>query len=131
MIKAHVRHILVPDEQRCRELKERIDNGEDFATLAKRFSHCPSGHHGGDLGEFGAGRMVAQFDEVAFEGEVNKVHGPVRTQFGYHLIEVLSRGERKDSPVAALRKKCQASLRACQATLRSILTPERKSGPWG
>lgn len=131
MIVAHVRHILVPEEERCRELKERIENGEDFATIANRFSHCPSGHHGGDLGEFGAGRMVPQFDEVAFNGELNKVYGPVRTQFGCHLIEVLSRGERKDSPIAALRQKCQAGLRACQAGLRSILSPGRKKGPWG
>lgn len=131
MIKAHVRHILVPDEERCRELKERIENGEDFKELANRFSHCPSGHNGGDLGEFGAGRMVPQFDDVAFGGEINKLHGPVRTQFGYHLIEVLSRGEKKDSPLSALRHAYQAGLRAIQAGVRSIFSRRRDSGPWG
>lgn len=116
MIKAHTRHILVPDEQQCQELKERIENGEDFADLARRYSHCPSGHNGGDLGEFEEGRMVPQYDQVAFDGELHKVYGPVRTQFGYHLIEVLSRGESKSSPIASLwagvRQKCQAGLRA-------------------
>lgn len=131
MIKVHARHILVPEEQRCRELKERIENGEDFADLARRYSHCPSGHNGGDLGEFEKGRMVPQFDWVAFEGELNKVHGPVRTQFGYHLIEVLSRGESKSSPMTALKQKWQAGLRACQAGLRTILSPGRNSKPWG
>lgn len=122
MIKARTRHILVPDEQLCRELKERIENGEDFADLAQRYSHCPSGHNGGDLGEFEEGRMVPQYDEVAFDGELNKVYGPVRTQFGYHLIEVLSRGERKSSPVADLwasvKQKCHAGLQAILGTRR-------------
>lgn len=116
MIKARTRHILVPDETLCRELKERIENGEDFADLARRYSHCPSGHNGGDLGEFEEGRMVPQYDEVAFDGELNKVYGPVRTQFGCHLIEVLSRGERKNSPIANLwagvKHKCHAGLQA-------------------
>ena len=119
MIKAHVRHILVPEEERCRELKERIEKGEDFATIANRFSHCPSGHRGGDLGEFGAGRMVPQFDEVAFEGELNKVHGPVRTQFGYHLIEVLSRADKQTSPLADRWKEVK---HRSQALLRGIFS---------
>ncbi|EAR20586.1 peptidylprolyl isomerase [Nitrococcus mobilis] len=91
MAKARARHILVPEEQQCLELKERIDNGEDFAAIAREHSKCPSGQKGGDLGEFTQGQMVPEFDKVVFNDELNKVHGPVRTQFGYHLLEVLER----------------------------------------
>ncbi|MCA9422759.1 MAG: peptidylprolyl isomerase, partial [Nitrospira sp.] len=58
---------------------------------AKEHSTCPSGKQGGDLGEFGPGQMVKEFDEVVFSGELGKVHGPVKTQFGYHLLEITSR----------------------------------------
>lgn len=91
MAKARARHILVPEEQQCLALKERIENGEDFAAVAREYSKCPSGQKGGDLGEFSPGQMVPEFDKVAFSSELNKVHGPVRTQFGYHLLEVLNR----------------------------------------
>ncbi|MCO6440179.1 MAG: peptidylprolyl isomerase [Nitrococcus mobilis] len=91
MAKAHARHILVSEEQQCLELKERIENGEDFAAVAREYSKCPSGKTGGDLGEFRQGQMVPEFDQVVFNDELNKVHGPVRTQFGYHLLEVLER----------------------------------------
>lgn len=91
MAKARARHILVPEEQQCLALKERIENGEDFAVVAREYSKCPSGQRGGDLGEFSPGQMVPEFDKVVFSGELNKIHGPVRTQFGYHLLEVLSR----------------------------------------
>lgn len=91
MAKARARHILVPEEQQCLELKGRIENGEDFAAVAREYSKCPSGQRGGDLGEFNQGQMVPEFDKVVFSGELNKVHGPVRTQFGYHLLEILNR----------------------------------------
>lgn len=91
MARATARHILVPNENDCNTLKKMIENGEDFAEIAKVHSKCPSGHQGGDLGEFGPGQMVKEFDEVVFNGEVGKVIGPVKTQFGYHLIEITSR----------------------------------------
>jgi peptidyl-prolyl cis-trans isomerase C len=91
MATARARHILVTTEQACEELKNQIEAGSDFATLAKDNSQCPSGNQGGDLGEFGQGQMVREFDEVVFNAEVGKVHGPVKTQFGYHLIEITSR----------------------------------------
>lgn len=116
MARAHARHILVPEEQRCRELKERIENGEDFATIAHKYSHCPSGHNGGDLGEFSQGQMAPAFDDVVFSGELNKIYGPVRTQFGYHLIEVLSRTEGEGSKVAGfwtgVRRRWHAGVQA-------------------
>lgn len=90
---ARARHILVSTEEACLNLKTEIENGGDFAALAREHSSCPSGKRGGDLGEFGQGQMVPEFDRIVFGSEVNKVHGPVKTQFGYHLIEILSRSE--------------------------------------
>ncbi|HEU6436495.1 MAG TPA: peptidylprolyl isomerase [Nitratidesulfovibrio sp.] len=91
MLKAKARHILVDTENACNELKARILAGEDFAEVARAHSKCPSGRRGGDLGEFPRGAMVPEFDEAVFTGEVGVVLGPVRTQFGHHLIEVTSR----------------------------------------
>jgi len=91
MPKATARHILVDSKEKCEELKSQIEGGADFAALAKEHSDCPSGGTGGDLGEFGKGMMVKEFDEVAFSAELNKVHGPIQTQFGFHLLEVTSR----------------------------------------
>jgi peptidyl-prolyl cis-trans isomerase C len=91
MVRAQARHILVPSEQAASEIKERIAAGADFAELAKEYSTCPSGKSGGDLGEFSPGQMVKEFNDVCFNDEVGVVHGPVKTQFGYHLIEVTKR----------------------------------------
>lgn len=91
MQKAKARHILVKDEATCTQLKKQIEEGADFAELAKRHSQCPSGRQGGDLGEFHPGEMVREFDEVVFKGEVGQVQGPVKTQFGYHLILIENR----------------------------------------
>ncbi len=91
MSRATARHILVPSEEDCNTLKKLIEGGEDFAEVAKVHSKCPSGKQGGALGEFGPGQMVKEFDEVVFSGAVGKVLGPVKTQFGYHLIEITSR----------------------------------------
>ena len=91
MPKASARHILVESEESCLDLKSKIDSGEDFATLAAAHSKCPSGRDGGNLGEFGPGQMVKEFDAVVFSAEVGTVQGPVQTQFGYHLLEVTAR----------------------------------------
>lgn len=91
MSRASARHILVATEEECNALKSRIEAGEDFGECARQNSLCPSGNQGGRLGEFSPGQMVREFDEVVFSGEVGKVLGPVKTQFGYHLIEVMSR----------------------------------------
>jgi len=91
--KATARHILVDNEAQCRSLKEEIEGGADFADLARQHSSCPSGQRGGDLGEFAPGMMVPEFDRVVFSAEVGTVQGPVRTQFGYHLLEVTSRSD--------------------------------------
>ena len=91
MSRAQARHILVAEEQAAADLKTEIENGADFADVARQHSQCPSKAQGGDLGEFGPGQMVPEFDRVVFSAEVGKVHGPVQTQFGFHLIEITSR----------------------------------------
>ncbi|MFV2058456.1 MAG: peptidylprolyl isomerase [Thiohalomonadales bacterium] len=91
MAKASARHILVSTEDECKDLKKLIEQGDSFIEIAKSRSQCPSGQNGGDLGEFSPGQMVKEFDQVVFNDEVGVVHGPVQTQFGYHLIEVTAR----------------------------------------
>jgi peptidyl-prolyl cis-trans isomerase C len=91
MAKARARHILVPTQEQCEDLKKQIEGGAEFGDVARKHSQCPSGKQGGDLGEFSPGQMVKEFDTVVFSDEVGKTHGPVQTQFGYHLIEIVSR----------------------------------------
>jgi peptidyl-prolyl cis-trans isomerase C len=91
MAKASARHILVDTEEQCNDLKNQIEAGADFAEIAAEHSSCPSGKKGGDLGEFSPRQMVKEFDEVVFSAELNQIHGPVKTQFGYHLLEITSR----------------------------------------
>ena len=81
------RHILVEQRYEADDLKKKLDHGADFGELAKKFSQCPSSRAGGDLGSFGRGRMVPSFDEAAFGLGVGDISEPVRTQFGYHLIQ--------------------------------------------
>lgn len=81
------KHILVKEQFEAEDLLKKIAEGKTFDELAQKFSLCPSGRRGGDLGEFGRGRMVAPFEEAAFALEINEVSKPVKTQFGYHLIQ--------------------------------------------
>jgi peptidyl-prolyl cis-trans isomerase C len=89
---ATARHILVDSEEKCNELKTEIEGGKDFGDVAKENSSCPSSAQGGDLGQFGPGQMVPEFDKAVFSGDVGVVYGPIKTQFGYHLLEVTGRG---------------------------------------
>ena len=92
MAVASARHILVQTEEECLKLKDLIlDEGKDFSEIARDYSKCPSKEQGGDLGQFGPGMMVKEFDEVVFNAKINSLQGPIKTQFGYHLLEVLSR----------------------------------------
>lgn len=93
MSTASARHILVKTSEDCEALKVRIEAGEDFAEIAKEHSECPSGQDGGNLGEFGPGQMVPAFDQVVFNEAVGQVHGPVETQFGFHLLEITARSD--------------------------------------
>ncbi len=91
MTTAYARHILVDTEDQCQDLIDQIKNGADFAELAKKYSKCPSSRQGGDLGKFGPGQMVPEFDKVVFNEAVGEPHGPVKTNFGYHVVEITSR----------------------------------------
>ncbi len=93
MSRATARHILVETEEACADLKSRIADGADFGALAREHSKCPSGGQGGDLGSFDRGAMVPEFDQVVFSAPVGEVQGPVKTTFGFHLLEVTSRDD--------------------------------------
>ena len=88
--KVKAAHILVKGEQKAREILEKINAGKSFAELAAEYSECPSGRRGkgGDLGWFARGQMVREFEQAAFDGEKGAVVGPIKTQFGWHLIKV-------------------------------------------
>jgi len=81
-------HILVDTKAEADSIKAKIDNGESFEALAKKYSKCPSGKEGGDLGYFERGQMVKEFEDSAFSLPIGKVSDPVKTQFGWHLIKV-------------------------------------------
>ena len=93
MASASARHLLVDTEAQCNDIKKQIEQGADFAEMAKQHSSCPSKAQGGDLGTFGPGQMVPEFDKVVFSAPLNTVQGPVQTQFGFHLLEVTSRND--------------------------------------
>jgi peptidyl-prolyl cis-trans isomerase C len=91
MPKAMARHILVKTEAEAADLKKRLAKGEAFDVLARKHSICPSGKRGGDLGEVRPGQMVKSIDQVIFKKPVREIHGPVKSQFGYHLVQVFYR----------------------------------------
>lgn len=91
-MKAH--HILIEDEAEAKAIKEALVKApKTFAEVAAAKSKCPSGEKGGDLGEFGEGQMVAEFDIACKEAKIGEIVGPVKTQFGYHIIRVDERNE--------------------------------------
>lgn len=80
-------HILVDNEDKAKDIKAQLDNGEEFEKLAKEFSTCPSAENGGDLGLFATGQMIPEFDMALEEMEIGTISDPVKTQFGYHIIK--------------------------------------------
>ena len=90
-MKVHALHILVKTEGEAREIRFDLKNGSDWGELAREKSTCPSGKKGGDLGWFGRGQMVKEFETKAFELEVGAVSQPVKTQFGWHVIKVIEK----------------------------------------
>ncbi|OQP03509.1 peptidylprolyl isomerase [Geobacillus sp. 44B] len=94
--KIRASHILVKDEKTAKEIKAKLDKGEDFAKLAKQYSQDPgSAANGGDLGWFGPGKMVKEFEDAAYKLKVGQVSDPVKTDYGYHIIKVTAKEEKK------------------------------------
>jgi len=92
MAKATARHILLKHEGLAKKLKKEIIKKEiTFEKAAKKFSKCPSGKNGGNLGTFSKGEMVKEFDTIVFTEDLHKIHGPIKTEFGFHLIEIMAR----------------------------------------
>ncbi len=82
-------HILVKTQTEAKVIQDRLNKGESFSTIAQQVSLCPSGKRGGDLGKFGRGQMVKEFESTAFSLQRGQVSAPVKTQFGYHIIKRL------------------------------------------
>ncbi|OTG83945.1 peptidylprolyl isomerase [Acinetobacter sp. ANC 4648] len=85
---AIVRHILVKDKDLAEQLKKKILSGADFATIAKQNSTCPSSKKGGELGEIKKGQLVTPIDKAVFTLKEKELHGPIKSQFGWHLLEI-------------------------------------------
>ncbi|MCA1033907.1 peptidylprolyl isomerase [Bacillus infantis] len=91
-------HILVEDEATAKEVKSKLDKGEEFADLAKEYStDASNAESGGELGYFGKGEMEAAFEEAAFALKANEISGPVKTDYGYHIIKVEDKKEAKEA----------------------------------
>lgn len=93
MKSAIVRHILVKNKEQAEQLKKKILSGADFAKVAKQFSTCNSAKRGGELGEVKKGQLVPVIDKLVFSAAERVLHGPVKSQFGFHLLEVKFRME--------------------------------------
>lgn len=85
----HCAHILVKTEKEANAALERLKKGEKFSNIAREVSFCPSGKHGGDLGTFGRGKMVKEFEQAAFALQKGQTSPTVKTKFGYHIIKRL------------------------------------------
>ena len=110
------RHILVKDEATAKEIEAKLKKGADFATLAKESSTCPSSAKGGDLGFFSRDRMVKEFADVAFKLKKGETSAPVKTKFGYHIIQVTDTKEAGNTPLAEVK-----------STIANKLAQEQKS----
>ncbi len=94
MSTAIVRHILVKEQALAEQLKQKILKGADFAKVAKQFSTCPSAHRGGELGEVKKGQLVTVIDKLVFSAKERELHGPIKSSFGWHLVEIKFRMEK-------------------------------------
>lgn len=104
-------HILVDTQEQAEEIKKRINNGENFETLAKENSTCPSKDNGGDLKYFARGQMAQPFEDAAFSMEIGEISDPVQTQFGYHIIKLTD-------------KRTEKPLEEVYIYIESLLIPE-------
>ena len=91
MATAMARHILVKTKEEAEKIKQQLENGDDFSALAKKFSDCPSKKKGGDLGEIKPGQLVKPIEQVIFKKALKITHGPIKSKFGYHLVQTYFR----------------------------------------
>ncbi len=90
---AMAKHILVKTRVEAESIRQKLDKGEDFAKLARKFSLCPSRKRGGDLGEIFPGQLVKSVEQVIFRKALHQLQGPVKSKFGFHLIVTYFRSE--------------------------------------
>ena len=107
-------HILVESEAEARALKARLDDGADFATLAREESTGPSGPNGGELGWFGTGQMVPAFEAAVQDLEAGAVSDPVQTQFGWHVVRLNETRDRAAPPLEQVRPQIEQALRTAR-----------------
>lgn len=88
---AMARHILVKTKDEALKIKEQLNKGIDFGKLARKHSTCNSAKRGGDLGEVTPGQLVPAINAIVFKKKVGEIHGPTKTKFGFHLVEVYYR----------------------------------------
>jgi foldase protein PrsA len=106
-------HILVEDEKTAKEVKKKIDEGGDFAELAKEYStDTQTAENGGELGYFSTGQMVEAFDKAAFSMKVDEISDPVKTDYGYHIIKVTGKKEAKEATLEDSKAKIKEDLLA-------------------
>ncbi|MCM3114369.1 peptidylprolyl isomerase [Neobacillus sp. MER 74] len=113
------RHILVADEKTAKEVKSKLDKGEKFEDVAKKYSTDEgSKANGGDLGWFGTGKMDPDFEKAAYALKVNEISGPVKSQFGYHIIQVTDKKEKK--PFAEMKSEIETQVKTSKLTTEEI-----------
>lgn len=127
--KIKARHILVSSKSKAEDIKKQLDKGADFATLAKKYStDTATASKGGDLGWFGAGEMDSDFENAAYKLKVNEISGPVKTSYGYHIIQLT--GEKKKKPYSEMKKDVVKQYKESKVTtekIQSVLKKELKA----
>lgn len=107
-------HILVEDEEQAKEIIKEIDDGLSFEEAAKKYSRCPSNAGGGDLGYFARGKMVPEFEEAAFNMEIGEISDPIKTQFGYHIINLTDIKEESEKTFDEVKDQLRQQLLAAK-----------------
>lgn len=123
------RHILVADEATANEVKQKLDAGEKFEDLAKKYSKdTGTAQNGGDLGWFGTGKMDPAFEKVAFALKMNEISTPVKSQYGYHIIQ--KTGEKKKKTYAQMKKEIEYNVKSAKLTndiINKVMQKELKA----